>query len=137
MLHQSRQARSHIGSFSQLREDREAYDRAEGSAYETIIRTTRHGDLPCRPAAWQIEAISAELSLSGLETTASEINRDQPSQPFILRASTPPAPPNILTVFQIHIRAQVHLPRNGLEDQPSLSSRRPRELDLPIQSTGT
>ena len=84
MLHQSRQARSHIGSFSQLREDREAYDRAEGSAYETIIRTTRHGDLPCRPAAWQIEAISAELSLSGLETTASEINRDQPSQPFIL-----------------------------------------------------
>lgn len=27
---------------------------------------------PCRPAPWQMEAISAELSLSGLETSASK-----------------------------------------------------------------
>lgn len=41
------------------------------------------------------------------------------------------------TIFQIDIRAQVHLCRDSLEDKTPLSTRRQRELDLSVESSRT
>lgn len=86
------------------------------------LKKRREASLPCRPAAWQIEAISAELRRSGRETSANQLIPNWP------RVSS-------LTVLEVDIWTKVHGTSNCLENQSPLSPGRSREFNLSVQSS--